>query len=57
MIIIRSPVSETGLSAPARSDSLLPGAHNKLIPGQIKGELGEVSHTLVGKTGDPRTER
>lgn len=37
-------------------DSFLPGAHNKLIPGQVKGELGVVSHTGVGESGDPRTE-
>lgn len=34
----------------------LPGAHNKLIPGQVKGELGVISHPRVGKSGDPRTE-
>lgn len=34
----------------------LPGAHNKLIPRQVKGELGVISHTGVGKSGDPRTE-
>lgn len=50
-------MSQRGLSPLPWSDSLLPGAHNKLIPGQIKGELGEVSHTRVGKSGDPRTER
>lgn len=35
----------------------LPGTHNKLIPGQVKGELGEISHIGLGKRGDPWTER
>lgn len=57
IVIIRNTVSQRSLSPPTWSDPLLPGAHNKLIPGQIKGELGEVPHTRVRKAGDPRTER
>lgn len=36
--------------------SFLPGTHNKLIPRQVKGELGVVSHAGVGESRHPWTE-
>ena len=35
---------------------ILPGAQDQLIPRQVKGQLGVVSHTEVGKKRDPRAE-
>lgn len=49
----------SGVCSSARAEWIycfLPGAHNKLIPRQVKGELGVISHAGVGKSGDPRTE-